>query len=164
MTRRQAGGADHSLGLKTSDTIVTWGYNAQCQDQIPEPNSGFTALAANYGHSLGLRMGNTSINERGRDTVLPASLRIHSLSPNPFNPSTLLAFETRVPATLTLTVFDLAGHRVSRQDLGPLTAGTHHVRWDGRNTAGHNVSSGLYVLQLETSSGESQSIKGLLVR
>lgn len=70
--------------------------------------------------------------------------------------------EYRFPGILT--VYDLAGHRVCRQDLGPLTAGTHHTRWDGRNTAELNVSSGLYVLQLETSSGESQSIKGLLVR
>jgi alpha-tubulin suppressor-like RCC1 family protein len=35
--------------------IVAWGYNGYGQCTVPSPNTGFTAIAAAYYHSLGLK-------------------------------------------------------------------------------------------------------------
>jgi len=91
-------------------------------------------------------------------------LRIQSLYPNPFNPSTTIAFVTMVPGTVSLYIYDVAGRLVAKQDLDGMSAGSHQVRWDGQNSAGRNVPSGTYLLRLETFSGESQTVKGLLIR
>ena len=41
-----AGGGYHSLGLKSDGTIVAWGWNADGQCDVPEPNEGFVEVAA----------------------------------------------------------------------------------------------------------------------
>jgi hypothetical protein len=45
----------HSLGLKQDGSIVAWGYNGDGECDVPEPNTGFTAIAAGEYHSLGLK-------------------------------------------------------------------------------------------------------------
>ena len=44
-----------SLGLKDDGSIVAWGNNGNGQCNIPEPNTGFMAVAAGSWHSLGLK-------------------------------------------------------------------------------------------------------------
>jgi len=46
-----------SQGLKADGTIVAWGDDTYRQCDIPEPNTGFTAMAAGYCSSLGIRGG-----------------------------------------------------------------------------------------------------------
>ncbi|HEY5564848.1 MAG TPA: FlgD immunoglobulin-like domain containing protein, partial [Rhodothermia bacterium] len=59
-------------------------------------------------------------------------------------------FETRETALLKLEVFDIMGRRVRMLDEGLHTAGLGSVAWDGRNDAGRAVSSGTYLLRLES--------------
>ncbi|MBN2564614.1 MAG: T9SS type A sorting domain-containing protein [Candidatus Eisenbacteria bacterium] len=68
--------------------------------------------------------------------------------PNPFNPTTTLAYELREGADVTLDVFDVSGRGVRRlvRDFRP--AGRHDATWDGRNDAGESVASGVYFYSL----------------
>ncbi|MBK8164790.1 MAG: hypothetical protein IPK64_02380 [bacterium] len=65
-------------------------------------------------------------------------------SPNPFNPSTTIAFELPSAGESTLEVFDQRGSLVWKRDLGFLEAGRHVEIWDGTDAAGQRVSSGIY--------------------
>ncbi len=67
------------------------------------------------------------------------------VTPNPFNPTTTLAFALEEGGAVNLTIYDLQGRRV--RNIGPLqqTAGEARIRWDGRNDAGTRVASGTYV-------------------
>ena len=75
-----------------------------------------------------------------------------------------MTFEIRRPGRVTLTVHDISGRLVCSLDLGALPAGHHQIRWDGRNSAGQNVASGMYLLRLEGADGASATAKALLVR
>ncbi len=75
-------------------------------------------------------------------------VRLHPNVPNPFNPSTRIAFELAASGSVVLDVVDLAGRRVRTLVDGVRGAGLHGVRWDGRDAAGRAVASGTYLLRL----------------
>ena len=80
-----------------------------------------------------------------------------SASPNPFTPNgdgrddrTVLRFELPVPrATARLTVFDARGRERARFLDGEAVAGTGELVWDGADSNGEALPTGLYVLLLE---------------
>ncbi len=64
--------------------------------------------------------------------------------PNPFNPSTLVTFELSSASQVKLQIFDIRGRQVAQLNNSILKAGTHNRRWDGRDSAGKKMASGLY--------------------
>lgn len=70
-------------------------------------------------------------------------------APNPFNPSTLISFGLPMPAVVSLKIYDILG-----QEVAVLLGGEHRiqgyyqVRWDGTNTGGRPVGSGVYLYRL----------------
>ena len=83
--------------------------------------------------------------------------------PNPFNPNTTIAFVLEDEQQVSISVFDLEGRRVATitdQVYGP---GVHSVKWMGRDDTGRTVSSGTYLIQMETGDG-AEARKMSLVR
>ena len=64
--------------------------------------------------------------------------------PNPFNPSTEIAFAIPVSGSATVLVHDAAGRLVRELVNAELEAGTHRVVWDGTDADGKSVASGVY--------------------
>ncbi|MCA9787124.1 MAG: T9SS type A sorting domain-containing protein, partial [Candidatus Cloacimonetes bacterium] len=91
--------------------------------------------------------------------VLPQRLELRSW-PNPFNPSTRLAFQLDRPGQVTLQVYNLQGRLVATllQD-SALGAGTHSMTWE----ADSRLASGTYLLQLAVGE-QSTTRKVLLLR
>ncbi|TMQ50001.1 MAG: T9SS type A sorting domain-containing protein [Candidatus Eisenbacteria bacterium] len=71
-------------------------------------------------------------------------------SPNPFNPSTTIAFELAKAGRVTLRVYDVSGRLVSTLAAGDMGAGRQEVRWDATRRNGSRVPSGVYFYVLET--------------
>ncbi len=67
--------------------------------------------------------------------------------PNPFNPSTTVAFTVPHSGQVELRIYDLRGRLVRALETGYLAAGAHRRTWDGRDTAGSPVGSGVYFAQ-----------------
>jgi Bacterial Ig-like domain/FG-GAP-like repeat/FlgD Ig-like domain len=84
--------------------------------------------------------------------VRPAGVTVALLQnhPNPFNPSTTIAFTLATPAQVELTIFDARGARVTTLAHGAYPAGTTDVRWNGTDSDGRPVSSGVYFCRLAT--------------
>ncbi len=69
--------------------------------------------------------------------------------PNPFNPVTHVRFALDEPATTRIVIYALSGQRIRTLAAGRATAGVHEAIWDGRDDAGHNVASGVYLASME---------------
>jgi photosystem II stability/assembly factor-like uncharacterized protein len=93
----------------------------------------------------------TAVDE-AKDVTLPKSVELAQNYPNPFNPETSIRYELPFAANVLLVVFDLNGRRVASLDAGMKTAGEHLMRWDGRDSAGNRVPSGVYFYRLEATS------------
>ncbi len=70
----------------------------------------------------------------------------------PFNPETTLSFQIPERTMVRLSVYDVLGKTVGILVEKELQAGTHSVKWQGRDKRGVAVPSGLYYYRLETES------------
>jgi len=68
--------------------------------------------------------------------------------PNPFNPETTISYELPAAAMIDVTVFDAQGKEVSRVLASSQPAGRHSVHWNGTNSQGHPVTSGVYFYRM----------------
>ena len=88
-------------------------------------------------------------------TDAPASLGrliLHPATPNPFNPSTRLAFELAHSGPVRLDILDARGRLVRTMVNGDLVAGRHEMIWDGRDDLSRNLASGVYFSRLKAGS------------
>ena len=83
--------------------------------------------------------------------------------PNPFNPTTTIRFGLNEPAAVSLRIYDAAGRLVRVLIEAPLSAGTHARAWDGMDSRGAAVSSGVYLYRLDAGSF-SRTRKMILIR
>ena len=86
----------------------------------------------------------------GKLVALPDSPQLAQNAPNPFNSQTVLSYFLPESGLVRLAVFTLTGQRVAVLHHGPQQAGYHRLHWDGRDNAGHPVSSGMYLYRLVT--------------
>ncbi|MEA3285851.1 MAG: FlgD immunoglobulin-like domain containing protein [Candidatus Marinimicrobia bacterium] len=68
--------------------------------------------------------------------------------PNPFNPSTNIAFSIPEAQTVRLIIYNQRGQHVVTLMNRPLQSGDYEVTWQGLNAAGKPVSSGLYFYRM----------------
>ncbi len=81
-------------------------------------------------------------------------------NPNPFNPSTVISFETTKPGSVRLNVYDVTGRLVKALANEFMGAGVHYIGWDGTSRAGSRVASGVYFYVLQTA---ERTVKSQLV-
>ncbi|MBD3179316.1 MAG: T9SS type A sorting domain-containing protein [Candidatus Latescibacteria bacterium] len=97
------------------------------------------------------------------DEGLPEVTRLVSVYPNPFNPATRIRFDLSRKGPVSIVVYDVSGRAVRTLKEGTMDVGRHELTWNGINTAGGNVSSGVYFCRMVTE-GTSQTIKMVLLR
>jgi hypothetical protein len=69
--------------------------------------------------------------------------------PNPFNPTTRIEFGLDARATISLRIYDVAGRLIRVLVEGNRLAGKYKETWDGRETRGKSVASGIYFYRLD---------------
>ena len=72
---------------------------------------------------------------------------------SPFANGANIRFEQRVASEAHLDVLDVSGRLVRSLDLGMVPAGSAEVHWDGRDSRGRGVGSGVYWMRLHSESG-----------
>ncbi|MCP4570901.1 MAG: S8 family serine peptidase [bacterium] len=111
--------------------------------------------------SWGLRFTLTDTVSGG--DVPTAHTHILGNQPNPFNPTTVIAFETRTAGRTRLSIHDVRGMLVRVLLDRRLSAGPHEATWNGRDGTGRQVASGVYLLRL-SSAGDRDERKLTLIR
>ena len=85
--------------------------------------------------------------------LTPAETALLHNYPNPFNPETWIPYQLKTPAAVRIAIYNPRGVLVRELSLGYQVAGRYTSRaraayWDGRNTVGEPVASGLYFYTL----------------
>jgi hypothetical protein len=97
------------------------------------------------------------------DDRVPAAAVVYGNFPNPFWPSTGIAFSVPSTTEVTLTIYT-AGGRLVRSVGGDLYGpGRHVIRWDGTGSSGEPLADGVYLYRLRAA-GEELTGKMVLLR
>jgi hypothetical protein len=100
----------------------------------------------------------------GTDTPpLAARAALRQNYPNPFNPATVVAFDLAARGRVRVEIYDVLGRRVATLTDRVFDAGRHRMSWDGRDSRGRDVASGVYICRLDTGAGRD-SKKMILAR
>jgi len=92
----------------------------------------------------------TGLNEDNFQHKLPAQFHLEQNYPNPFNPETNILYRIPHTAKVTIKVFSLLGQEIKTLIDTEQKAGTYEIKWNGRNSMGMQVSSGIYFYQIKT--------------
>jgi hypothetical protein len=124
------------------------------QDQfsiVPTPGGGLVFFHDSRGGKTQIytrRLENSTPTDLSTVAV-PERLILRQNTPNPFNPTTRIAYELPSAAAVELRVFDAAGRAIRDLVSGRYeSAGPHAVLWDGRDAFGSDVASGVYYYRL----------------
>jgi hypothetical protein len=82
-------------------------------------------------------------------TPIPKEFRLLQNYPNPFNPETWIPYQLPSDAQVRIHIYNIQGKLVRIMDLGKKATGVYISKdkaayWDGRDSVGERVSSGIY--------------------
>ena len=86
--------------------------------------------------------------------LVPEDTTVFHNYPNPFNPETWIPYQLKQPADVKIAIYAANGQLVRLLNLGHQAAGYYigkhrAAHWDGKNTVGEPVASGVYFYQLQ---------------
>ncbi len=126
-------------GLQTSDFpewYILW------EDKR---SSGKTELTNLYASFIDILVDN--IDEQPNT---PKDFNLISAYPNPFNPEVTLKTRIREPGNVTLSIYNLQGQMIFQEKVHTGQSGYWNYQWNGKNSAGRLMPSGLYFCKIKT--------------
>ncbi|MBN1825457.1 MAG: T9SS type A sorting domain-containing protein [Candidatus Eisenbacteria bacterium] len=96
------------------------------------------------------------------ETDIPKAFYCNT-APNPFNPTVTIHYGLPSGSPVTMEIFTVSGRRVKTLSNGNESAGRHSVIWNGKDERGKDVSSGIYLMRIQTSA-ETETMRLVLLR
>jgi peroxiredoxin len=97
------------------------------------------------------------------NNLSPVKFELKNNYPNPFNPETRIPFSVDKTQNIKLEIYNISGQLIRTIVNAPFAKGNFEVTWNGRDTNGTNVASGVYFSRLQ-GDGISQVKQLLLVK
>ena len=88
--------------------------------------------------------------------------RLFNNYPNPFNPETTFSFSIPTDSNVNFSVYNIKGQKVKTLTNKKHDKGLHKLIWNGKDTFGKEVRSGVYMYKLDVN-GKTKSIKKCLL-
>ena len=98
----------------------------------------------------------TALHENEAFKQRPDIFKLSQNYPNPFNPRTMIHYELPMPNEVDLSIYNLAGQKVTTLVAGKKPSGTYQVEWDATGFA-----SGIYIYQIQA--GSFRDVKKMIV-
>jgi len=101
----------------------------------------------------------------GIDPALPADggLVLRGPAPNPFNPRTAIAFALAREQRVKVSILDARGREIRILADRVFAAGPTSLSWDGRDRAGRDLPSGVFLMRAQTAT-RTQTVRAVLLR
>ncbi len=118
------------------------------------------------GDDVAIRVRTSPTLVLGADDDDPTTPYRWSLShnyPNPFNPSTTILYSLATRSHVTITIYNVLGQQVNVIVDDVKSAGEYEASWDGADSGGRGVASGIYFYRL-SADDHTETAKMVLLR
>jgi subtilisin family serine protease len=118
-----------------------------------------TLIVSDTGSNADTVLGSDTVVYRAADeTLLLEGVQNY---PNPFNPETRITFTMKTDAHVRLVIYNTLGQEVNALVDRALSIGYHEFVWNGTDSHGHQVASGVYLYRI--SGGTSALTRKMLL-
>lgn len=93
-----------------------------------------------------------------------SGFKLNQNYPNPFNSITTITYEILHPGYVKLIIYDIHGREIMNLYNGYSNSGEYEVTWNGLNTEGKEVPSGIYFATLRFNKKSVRSMKLMLLK
>lgn len=114
------------------------------------------AASSNNYTTIMYSRGSTTIIGPGEKPVVDANVVVQEPWPNPFNPSTTIAYEIFKPANVKIEIFNLVGQKIQTLFNNQMLPGSHEIEFNAQN-----LPSGVYLCRIEA--GAYQKVKKMVL-
>nr|MBC8490909.1 T9SS type A sorting domain-containing protein [Bacteroidota bacterium] len=147
------GTGEHPFSLQDLSPCVNAGIPDTTGLNLPEYD-----LAGNprvYGGRIDMgAYENQNVAVDANENLIPLVTKLNQNYPNPFNPTTTINYFLKENSKVSLNIYNIKGQKVKTLVNEVIPAGEHSVLWNGRDTNGNQVSSGIYFYKLKTANFE----------
>ena len=127
------------------DILEDLGINADGPDDIRD-----FSVFQNHGDLSGNAVLEIVTSVHSNIEQIPYSFNLEQNYPNPFNPTTTIKYDLPKAGDVVLRIYNVIGQEVATLVNEIQTVGAKSIVWDGRDSFGKQVSSGVYIYRLET--------------
>jgi hypothetical protein len=95
----------------------------------------------------------------------PENYALYQNFPNPFNPTTEIRFAVKNESRVNLAIYNVKGQKIKELINGFKNVGYHKVVWDGTDSIGNKVASGIYfyVISVKNEKESYRDIKKMML-
>lgn len=137
-----------SISFGAQETDIAYG-------RYPDAGPNWDFLAATPGS-------NNVLLGTNPELTLPESFSL-SAFPNPFNPTTTIAFGLPQAGDVLINIYNVRGELMWQSNMSDQTVGYHTFSWSGADHSGHPVGSGMYFVKV-TSGDQNRIMKVTLLK
>jgi parallel beta-helix repeat protein len=103
------------------------------------------------------------INDADDSTIQLSEINLSNF-PNPFNPTTTIEFSIQNDSQIELSIFNIKGQKIITLANNEFIKGNHSLIWNGDDSFGNLVSSGVYLYKLKVNDKTEAMKKCLLLK
>ena len=150
---------EDTLNTIFNPTIEKLYYQITNADSLTRGTYTVTVIATDFSNNVKIETFSFFVDIVGINDIarMPKQFNVYQNYPNPFNPSTTIKYTTPKSGNVEINIYDVGGNYICTLENNYLPAGTYEVQWDGRNSAGRVLSSGIYFYQVKF--GNSNVVK-----
>ena len=135
---------DSSYTLVQAQAAYNWTFVEEDRSLgIHNPQYAYTLLA------VALQKLDPTTDVQLINDAVPQTYALGQNYPNPFNPTTTINYTIPKEGSVKIEVYDITGRLVTTLVNNTMSAGAYKVTWDGKNSSGQSVGSGIYLYRIQ---------------
>jgi FlgD Ig-like domain/Cohesin domain len=131
---------------------VTAGTKITLSLQNVKANDANGAAMSLSPQAISLTVSSTTGIDSNKETSAPTSYRLLQNHPNPFNAGTLIKYELPQAGPVSVKIYNLTGQEILEMVNAVQQPGRYQINWNGRDSRGETVPSGVYIYRLQAGS------------